>query len=73
MALSMEAKAAVLADNLSKLLKQNGEGEELRFTYLADLAHLFADRVRGALANGSAFVSALSDAAQAYFPLLHQN
>ena len=73
MALSMEAKAAVLADNLSKRLKQNREGEELRLTYLADLAHLFADRIRMATDASVPFQTAIADAAESYRSLLLQN
>ena len=73
MALSMEAKAAVLADNLSKRLKQNKEGEELRLTYLADLAHLFADRIRSAADASVPFQTAIADAAEAYRSHLLQN
>lgn len=73
MALSMEAKAAVLADNLSKRLKQNKEGEELRLTYLADLAHLFADRIRSATDASVPFQAAMADAAEAYRSHLLQN
>lgn len=73
MALSTEAKSAVLADNLSKKLKQNREGEELRLTYLADLAHLFSDRIRTAMDASASFQTAMVDATEAYRPLLIQN
>ena len=73
MALSMEAKAAVLADNLSKRLKQNKEGEELQLTYLADLAHLFSDRIRAAINASVPFHAAIADATEAYRPHLNQN
>lgn len=71
MPLSMEAKAAVLADNLAKQQKEREAAFELRLSYLADLAHLSADRIRQACASGATLASALSDTAEAYMPHLN--